>query len=73
MSELKSDSITVTSLGGLDVLVIRKSPSSDVFITTSDSIIIGKRTFSTLLNFLVKNEIISYKVLRGILEEYSTE
>lgn len=67
------DSVTITFLPGHNVIVMKKAPSSQVFITTDDSIVIGKDTIITLLNYLVKNEVISHKVIGGILEEYNTE
>lgn len=67
------DSVTITYLPGHDVVVLKKSPDSQVFITTNDSVVIGRDTLITLLNYLVKNNIVSHKVIGGILEEYNTE
>jgi len=67
------EKLTVLSLGGADTLVIRKNQNSRFFITTSDSIIIGRDSFITLLNFLVSNGFIHPKVLHGILEQAYTE
>jgi len=65
--------LSVLTLGGSNTLVIRKSPDSRFFITTPDSIIIGKEGFITMLNFMVTNGFIHQKTLRGILEQANTE
>jgi len=63
----------ILSLAGSNTYVIRKSEDSRFFITTPDTIIIGKDGLVFLMNFLVKNGFISPKVLEGILEEVNTE
>lgn len=67
------DKISVLALGGSNTLVIRKGDDSRFFITTPDSIIIGKDRFIILLNFLVTNGFIHQKTLRGILEQANTD
>ncbi len=67
------EKLTILSLAGSDTYVIRKSDSSRLFITTPDTIIIGKDGLVFLMNFLVKNGFIHPKVLEGILEELNTE
>jgi hypothetical protein len=67
------EKLSVLSLMGSDTYVIRKSKTSRFFITTPDTIIIGKDGLVFLMNFLVKNGFIHYKVLEGILEEVHTE
>jgi hypothetical protein len=67
------EKLSVLTLGGSNTLVIKKSRDSRFFITTPDSIIIGKDGFLTLLNFLVTNGFIHPKVLQGILEETFTD
>lgn len=68
-----NEKLTVLVLGGSDTLVIKKSPDSRFFITTPDSVIIGRDGFITLLNFLVTNGFVHPKVLQGILEETFTD
>lgn len=67
------NSITIGYLPDSDVLVFRKIPESKVFLNTGDSIILSRATFIVLINYLVSKNIISPKVLEGILEEYNTE
>ena len=67
------DKLSVLTLGGSNTLVIRKSSGSRFFITTPDSIIIGKDGFIIMLNFLVTNGFIHQNTLRGILEQANTE
>ncbi len=67
------EKLSVLSLAGSDTYVIKKSKTSRFFITTPDTIIIGKDGLVFLMNFLVKNGFINPKVLEGILEEVNTE
>jgi len=67
------ESLKIIPLAGSDTLVIRKEKNSRFFITTSDSIVIGREALVMLINFLVKNEFIHVKTLEGILEEANTE
>jgi hypothetical protein len=71
MSE--DEKLSILSLAGSDTFVIRKSDDSRFFITTPDTIIIGKDGLVFLMNFLVTNGFINPKVLEGILEEVNTE
>jgi hypothetical protein len=66
------DTVSINLLNGTDTLVIKKHPDSRVFISTNDSIILGRGTLIQLLYSLVKNGIISEKVLQGIIEEIHT-
>jgi len=67
------DKVSIFSLPGTNTLVIRKDKGSNAFILTEDSLIISKETLLILLNYMVKNDIISPKALVGILEERNTE
>lgn len=67
------DKVSIFSLPGTNTLVIRKDKGSNAFILTEDSLIISKETLLILLNYMVKNNIISPKALVGILEEINTE
>ncbi len=67
------EKLDILRLAGGNTLVIKKSPSSNFFITTKDSVIIGTDGFIFLLNFLVKNDFIHESILEGILEEANTE
>ena len=67
------EKLSVLTLGGSNTLVIKKGSDSRFFITTPDSIIIGKEGFITLLNFLVTNDFIHQNTLRGILEQANTD
>jgi hypothetical protein len=70
---MAQDSIKILLLADKDTLVFQKNPKSRVFISTTDSVIMGKQTFITLVNYLVSEKVIHPNVLEGILEEYYTE
>jgi len=61
--------LTVTKLPRLNTLVIRKS-GNDFFISTQNSIVIDIPGLAFLIKFLVMNDIISYRILEGIIDEY---
>ena len=63
MSEL-----TVTKIPAVNVIVLKQKDGRDFFISTKDSIIISP----SILKFLVTNDMISPKLLEGVLEEYYT-
>jgi hypothetical protein len=69
----KKASLRINYLPGVDTIVLKQTLCNSAFITTDDSIVLGRGTFITILNYLVRNEIISPKVLAGLLEEYHTE
>ena len=66
----KQPALTITRLPGGRPLVIKQEDGASFFITSKNSIIIDVSGLSFLVKFLVKNDIISYKILEGILEEY---
>ena len=43
------------------------------FISSNSGFVISIQTLAHIINYLVKNGIMSPKVLEGILEEYNTE
>ena len=43
------------------------------FIASNSGIVISIQTLAYIINYLIKNGIMSPKVLEGILEEYNTE
>ena len=43
------------------------------FITSGNGIVISIQTLAHIINYLVQNNIMSFKVLEGILEEYNTK
>jgi hypothetical protein len=43
------------------------------FISSNSGFVISIRTLAYIINYLVQNDIMSPKVLEGILEEYNTE
>jgi hypothetical protein len=62
-------SLTVTKIPHLNTVVI-KQRGKHFFISTRDSIVIDVPGLSFLIKFLVINNIISYRILEGILDEY---
>lgn len=68
----KNRGVSILPLAGSDTVVIRKY--DDVtFLTTSDSIVISVSLLVRIVNFLVRNNIISHKLIEGILEEFNTD
>jgi hypothetical protein len=61
--------LTVTRIPNMNTIVIRQLEGKDFFITSKDSIVIGIDSLAFILKFLVMNNLMSYKVLEGILEE----
>jgi len=61
--------LTVTRLPHLNTVVI-KQIGKRFFISTKDSIVIDIPGLSFIIKFLVMNDIISYRILEGILDEY---
>lgn len=61
--------LTVTKLPHINTIVI-KQKGRRFFISTQDSVVIDVAGLSFLIKFLVVNNIISHRILEGILEEY---
>jgi len=61
--------LSVTKIPHLNTIVI-KQRGRNFFISTKDSIVIDVPGLSFLIKFLVMNNIISHKILEGILDEY---
>ncbi len=61
--------LIISRIPNLNVLVIKLTPGSRFFMSTSNSLIISIPNLSTLLKYLVKGDFISIKVLEGIISE----
>lgn len=61
--------LSIIKLPNSSTLVI-KQRDGNFFLTSRDSIIIDTFGLSTLLKFLVMNDVMSVKVLEGIVGEY---
>jgi hypothetical protein len=61
--------LNVTRIPYLNTLVI-KQVGGRFFISTQDSIVIDVPGLSFLIKFLVMSDLLSYRVLEGILDEY---
>jgi hypothetical protein len=64
--------LKITRLPKLNLLVIKQTDEKGFFISTPNSIIISVSSLAFILKFLVTNDIMSFKVLEGILEEYNS-
>jgi hypothetical protein len=64
--------IYVKLIKGLNTLVFEKPEDSDYFVTTRNTLIITVSNLATILHYLVMNNILSHKILEGILEDYNT-
>lgn len=62
--------IQILKLDDMNTIVIKKSPSDNFFVTTSDSFIITTFNLSALIKFMLFKGIINPKLLEGVLEEY---
>jgi hypothetical protein len=54
-------------------MIIIKQRGNELFISSSNSLIISTSALAYLLSFLVKNGFISPKLLIGVLEDYSND
>lgn len=61
--------LTVTRIPHLNTIVI-KQVGKHFFISTKDSVVIDIPGLAFIIKFLVMNDIVSYRVLEGILDEY---
>jgi hypothetical protein len=61
--------VKIFKINKLNTLVIKQS-GGQFFVTDKDSIVIDIFGLSAILKFMVFNNILSHKVLEGILEEY---
>lgn len=70
LNENRYDSkLTVTKIPYLNTIVIKQT-GKKFFVSTQDSVVIDVPGLSFILKFLVMNNILSYRVLEGILDEY---
>ena len=61
--------LTVTKIPHLNTMVIKQT-GKQFFISTRDSIVIDVPGLAFIIKFLIMNNIVSYRVLEGILDEY---
>jgi len=64
-------SLIITRIPHLNTIVIRKR-GKPFFISTKDSVVIDVVGLSFIIKFLVMNNIISHRILEGILDEYNS-
>lgn len=69
MDDNRVAKLTVTKIPHLNTIVI-KQKGKRFFISTQDSVVIDVVGLSFIIKFLVMNNIISYRILEGILDEY---
>ena len=65
--------LKIINLKTLNAVSIQKEDDSQHFISSNSGIVISISTLAYIINFLVQNNIMSPRVLEGILEEYNTE
>ena len=56
----------------MNTIVIKQTGDKRFFVATQDSIVIDIFGLSSILKFLLFSNMLSPKVLRGILEEYDS-
>lgn len=61
--------LNIFKIDNLNTLVIKQLDGKGFFLTAPDSIIITVSSLSFILKFLLANNMISTKLLEGILEE----
>ena len=61
--------LIISKIPNLNVLVIKLTPGSRFFMSTTNSLIISVPNLATLIKYLVKGNFISIKVLEGIISE----
>lgn len=62
--------IEITKLGKVNTIVIKQTGDERHFISTNNSVIIQVSTLAMLLKHMLKFNMISPKLLEGLLEEY---
>jgi hypothetical protein len=62
--------LTVQKIEHLNTIVLRQVGGNGFFIAADNSIIISVKTLAYILQFLINNEYLSFRVLEGILEEF---
>lgn len=61
--------LIITRLPHLNTIVI-KQEGKHFFVSTRDSIVIDVPGLAFIIKFLVMNDLISYRILEGIVDEY---
>jgi len=54
-----------------DLIIIKKDKGSEFFISSPDSFIISVPNFAALLKFMLNKNLLSPKVLQGVLDEHN--
>lgn len=62
--------LTAFKIHNMNIIVLKQTKGSNFFVSTKDSILIDIFGLSSILKFLLFSNMISPKVLEGILEEY---
>ena len=62
--------LSLSKIPNLNTIVMKQDVERAFFIASPTAIVIGVDGLATLLLSLIENDILSYKVLEGILEEY---
>lgn len=62
--------LRVTRIPHMNTIVIKQTEGGRFFMTAKDSIVIDVPGLASLLKFLLFSNMISHRVLEGILEEY---
>ncbi len=62
--------IEIQHLPGVNTLIIKKKAEDRFFSSNNTTLVINLQALSYLISVLVKRNILSPKVLEGILEEY---
>jgi hypothetical protein len=68
MKVVAKSTLKIIKIPKLDTIVIKKF-GNDFFITTKNSIVIDVAGFSTILRFLVMNNMLDYNILERIVNE----
>ena len=65
--------IKVSKIEGLNTIILKQSDNKSFFIASPTAIVISIQSLSFILKSLLDLEILSPKVLEGILEEYNSD
>ena len=65
--------LQVTKLRPLNLLLLEQDEDNSFFVGTPNKIIMSVPTLSSILKFLLQENLVSPKVLEGILSEYYTD
>ena len=63
------DDLKITLLPAMDIVIVKKSPGSKLFISTQESILINREVLYQIIRAMVLNGLFDPEVLESVLKE----